>query len=152
MCSRNSLSRARDARARYEESRTQRGEEASQFDAGRALAFYEVVSHMVNQVDGFGIDRESVGLPLDLDVERELLSRYAWAAGRSDVVLQAFGMRGSATRTIPLRFTHSMPAYCCHQTKVKEMSLPRYGLTLADTDGRSNEAHYARVLYDSPAV
>jgi hypothetical protein len=67
------LGRAREARARYEQQRGQDGESAAQFEAGRALAWYEVVSYLVQQIDAFGIAHESVGLPEDLDVERELL-------------------------------------------------------------------------------
>jgi len=67
------LDRARDARARFDQQRAQNGENAAQFKAGRAFAWYEVVSHMVQQIDAFGIARESVGLSRDLDVERELL-------------------------------------------------------------------------------
>ena len=67
------LDQAREAKANYAERRTQSGEDAAQFEAGRALAFYEVVSLLVQQLDAFSIDRESVGLARDLDIDRELL-------------------------------------------------------------------------------
>jgi len=44
------------------------------FQQGRALAYYEVVSHLVNQLAGFEIDRASVGLPPSFDPERDLLA------------------------------------------------------------------------------
>ena len=43
------------------------------FAAGRAAAYYEVVSHVVNQVDAFGLPRSAVGLPIDYSAEHDLL-------------------------------------------------------------------------------
>lgn len=67
------LEHARGARADYLERRSQAGEVAAQFEAGRALAYYEVVSHALAQLQAFGIDRRRVGVSADLNVERELL-------------------------------------------------------------------------------
>jgi hypothetical protein len=44
-----------------------------QFELGRAHAYYEVLSTLQNQLNAFGITPKSVGLPEDLDLERELL-------------------------------------------------------------------------------
>ena len=43
----------------------------SDFDKGRHIAFYEVVSLLVQQADAFGIDRTAIGLEL-VDPERDL--------------------------------------------------------------------------------
>lgn len=67
------LKRAQEARVSYHTRRDQGGEDAAQFEAGRAVAWYEAISYMVQQLDAFGIDRESIGVSGDLDIERELL-------------------------------------------------------------------------------
>jgi hypothetical protein len=64
---------ARAAKADYAAARTQRDDGESLFEAGRALALYECFSLLVTQLDSYGVPRESVGLAVDLDVERELL-------------------------------------------------------------------------------
>jgi hypothetical protein len=43
------------------------------FEAGRSQGYYEVLSTMLHQLDGFGIERASVELPERLDLESELL-------------------------------------------------------------------------------
>jgi len=43
------------------------------FERGRAQAYYEVLSCIVNQLDAFGVERDGVGLPARLDLEDELL-------------------------------------------------------------------------------
>lgn len=43
------------------------------FERGRAQAYYEVLSSVVSQLDAFGVKREAVGIPEDLDLEGELL-------------------------------------------------------------------------------
>lgn len=63
------LSRARTAR---EESRRAVSADPG-FAAGRAQAYYEVVSHLLGQLQAFGIDRAAVGIDQQLDVERDLL-------------------------------------------------------------------------------
>jgi hypothetical protein len=42
------------------------------FQQGRAMAYYEVISHLINQLDGFEIDRSSVGLDPSFDPDRDL--------------------------------------------------------------------------------
>lgn len=54
------LDRAREAR---DKSKTFHDTLAAiAFQQGRAMATYEVVSHLINQLDAFQIDRVSVGL------------------------------------------------------------------------------------------
>jgi len=43
------------------------------FERGRAQAYYEVLSSIVSQLDAFGVERDSVGVPDRLDLEGELL-------------------------------------------------------------------------------
>ena len=59
------LDRGREARREAESN--------DQFAGGRALAYYEVISHMVNQLEAFQIDRADVGLDKHFDPEEELL-------------------------------------------------------------------------------
>jgi hypothetical protein len=63
------------ARAASEHAAGLRGTPAggSAFEDGRAQAYYAAVAYLVGQLDAFGIERAAVGLPADLDVERELL-------------------------------------------------------------------------------
>ena len=49
------------------------GDANTDFDAGRVQGYYEALSTMLHQLDAFGIDRASLGLPEDLKLERELL-------------------------------------------------------------------------------
>jgi len=44
-----------------------------EFERGRAHAYYEVLSTLLNQLNAFGIAPESVGLTGDLNLEGELL-------------------------------------------------------------------------------
>jgi hypothetical protein len=66
------LERARDARAKAGPGLSSEGT-APALAHGRALAYYEVVSHLVNQLDAFGIDRRSVGVDATYDADRDLL-------------------------------------------------------------------------------
>jgi hypothetical protein len=43
------------------------------FQQGRAMAYYEVISHLVAQLDAFEIDPASVGLDPSFDPARDLL-------------------------------------------------------------------------------
>lgn len=63
------LEAAREAKADSVAKRTQLGEGAAQFESGRALAYYEVCSMLVAQLDAFGIDRTALGIPDGLDVD-----------------------------------------------------------------------------------
>ncbi len=67
------LEKAREAKADHLATRTQDGQEEAQFEAGRAMAYYEVSSHLLDQLDAFGIARARVGVAADFDAERELL-------------------------------------------------------------------------------
>ena len=69
----NLLELGRAARAQYVARRAAVGEAEAQFEYGVALGYYYALSHMLGQLDAFGIDRSSIGVPLDLDLERELL-------------------------------------------------------------------------------
>src|SRR2546425_1209997 len=44
------IQRTREAKADYRAKRTQKGEEAAAFEAGRALGYYEVLMHATNQL------------------------------------------------------------------------------------------------------
>jgi hypothetical protein len=46
--------------------------EESAFEEGRALAYYEVVSTLINQGNAFGLPRDVLPV-LDFDVNKELL-------------------------------------------------------------------------------
>ena len=65
------LTQAREAKA------FARGRERDPMDTaflnGRSEAYYEVLSIFLRQLEAFGIDREAVRLPRDLDLEREFL-------------------------------------------------------------------------------
>jgi len=73
------MARARDAKAKAKAAAQVRTDanavDASEvaFERGRAMAYYEVVSHMIGQLEGFGIDRATVGLDPSYDVDRDLL-------------------------------------------------------------------------------
>ena len=45
---------------------------ADEFAAGRALAYYEVVSYLLAQLEAFGIDRKAVRVDPGFDADREL--------------------------------------------------------------------------------
>jgi len=67
------LDRARDAKARARAAGPASTSSDAAFANGRALAYYEVVSYLINQLDAFQIERTSVGLDAGLDVDRDLL-------------------------------------------------------------------------------
>ena len=67
------LERARDARARAIAAGPSSSSSDAAFEHGRAVAYYEVLSHLVTQLDAFAIERRSVGIEAGLDVDRELL-------------------------------------------------------------------------------
>jgi hypothetical protein len=60
--------RARDDSRNFQETLA-----AVAFQQGRAMAYYEVISHLVNQLDAFDIDPTSVGLDPSFDPARDLL-------------------------------------------------------------------------------
>ena len=60
------LQRARDAR------REAGNATMDQFAQGRALAYFEVIGHMVNQLESFGIDRAVAGIDQTFNVMEEL--------------------------------------------------------------------------------
>jgi hypothetical protein len=59
------LGRAQEAKAEAERT-------ADPFQRGRSMGLYEAVSLLVQQLDAFGLDRESVGLA-GVDPDRDLL-------------------------------------------------------------------------------
>jgi hypothetical protein len=65
------IERGRTAKARAADER--KAGRSGDFDAGRTQGYYETLSTMLNQLDAFGIERRLVGLPEDLNLERELL-------------------------------------------------------------------------------
>jgi hypothetical protein len=65
------LQRAR--RARDDSRNFQETLAAVAFQQGRAMAYYEVISHLVGQLDAFDIDPTSVGLDPSFDPARDLL-------------------------------------------------------------------------------
>ena len=64
------LDRARQARD--EAKRLQTTLATVAFQQGRAMAYYEVISHLVNQLEAFGIDHTSVGLEPSYDPDVDL--------------------------------------------------------------------------------
>lgn len=67
------LQRAREAKVNVADVGRHQSPEAIAFEKGRAMAYYEVVDHLINQLDAFGIDRSAVNIDRGLDVDRELL-------------------------------------------------------------------------------
>lgn len=67
------LESAMQAKADYAAKGTQRGDGAAQFEAGHALAYYEVIALLVKELDRFAIPRADVGLDPGLDVDAQLL-------------------------------------------------------------------------------
>ncbi len=63
---------AHEAKALHADKRAGFGDAGAQFEAGRALAYYEVVSLFLDQLDGFGIARAAVGVAPSFDPD-ELL-------------------------------------------------------------------------------
>jgi hypothetical protein len=70
---RDLLDRAREAKRRAEDTGRSEGVEAAAFEHGRAMGYYEVVDHVIHQLDAFGIDRSLVGIDREFDPDRELL-------------------------------------------------------------------------------
>jgi hypothetical protein len=64
------LAKAREAAAQVRYSTSGEDHEIAQ---ARAIAYYEVLSTMLNRLDAFGIPRSDVGIPEDLDAQKELL-------------------------------------------------------------------------------
>ena len=67
------LERAREAKVTARKSPPPADVAERGFAQGRAVAYYEVVSHLVNQLDAFGLDRSSVGIDPAYDADRDLL-------------------------------------------------------------------------------
>jgi hypothetical protein len=63
------INRAREARA---EARRE-GKDQDGFEGGKALAYYEVVSYLVDELETFGIDRASVRIDPEFNADRDLL-------------------------------------------------------------------------------
>jgi len=66
------LARAREARSQCAERKAKQAY-GTEFECGRAVAYYEVLATLINQLDTFGLTREQVGLTPDFEVEKELL-------------------------------------------------------------------------------
>jgi hypothetical protein len=67
------LERAREAKSRRDSIRTSGDREQTAFEQGHALAYYEVVSTIMNELETFGIPKHVVGVPATFDADRELL-------------------------------------------------------------------------------
>jgi hypothetical protein len=67
------MEKAREAKARRDAFRTSGDRGQATFEQGRALAYYEVISTMLNELESFGIPRHAVGVPAAFDPDRELL-------------------------------------------------------------------------------
>jgi hypothetical protein len=67
------LERAREAKIEARSSAAPADGAERAFTQGRAVAYYEVVSHLVNQLDAFGLDRASIGVDPAYDADRDLL-------------------------------------------------------------------------------
>jgi hypothetical protein len=65
------IDRAREAKAAVGQSAPDTYEAG--FAAGRAAAYYEVVSHVINQAEAFDVPRSAVGLPVGYSAEQDLL-------------------------------------------------------------------------------
>ncbi len=65
------LERGRQASAKAQ--RTSGADADGAFERGRAQAYYAVLSSILNHLDAFGVERDAVGVPEHLDLERELL-------------------------------------------------------------------------------
>jgi hypothetical protein len=61
------LERARQARAEAPRN------SADEFAAGRAMAYYEVLSYLLSELESFGIQRSAVRIDPELDVDRDFL-------------------------------------------------------------------------------
>ena len=67
------LERARETKVKAQKSTSPADGGEREFARGRAVAYYEVISHLVNQLDAFGLDRASVGVDPAYDADRDLL-------------------------------------------------------------------------------
>jgi hypothetical protein len=70
------IGEGRQARAKRDASRHDDSSNAAlarAFEEGRTLAYYEVVSSLLNRLDIYGIPPETVGVPKDFNADRELL-------------------------------------------------------------------------------
>lgn len=67
------LERARRAAVTARAQRAQAKSGPATFEEGRAQAYYEVLSTLLGQLDAFQIPRDQVGVPADLNLEKELL-------------------------------------------------------------------------------
>jgi hypothetical protein len=63
------LASAREAKADCAAQKTQVGSDKAQFEVGRALAYYEVLSLLVGELEKFDISRREVGLDPAFDVD-----------------------------------------------------------------------------------
>lgn len=63
---------AREAKVLHAEKKASAGEVGAQVETGRGLAYYEVISLLLDQLDSFGIPRDTVGVDPQFDVD-ELL-------------------------------------------------------------------------------
>ena len=63
---------ARDAKVLHADKKASVGEVGAQVETGRALAYYEIISLLLEQLDSFGIARDTIGLDPQFDVD-ELL-------------------------------------------------------------------------------
>jgi hypothetical protein len=70
---RDVLARAQQAKGEVRTSGASSNAADQAFVRGRAMAYYEVVSHLLNQLDAFGVDRTSVGIDAKYDADRDLL-------------------------------------------------------------------------------
>jgi len=66
------VERAKEARQSSIIGKENRTKEEQSFENGRALAYYEVVSTLLNQADAFGLSRDVFPM-LDFDADKELL-------------------------------------------------------------------------------
>lgn len=67
------LESARQAKARRDSSGNSGDPQQAAFEDGRAVAYYEVVSTMLEQLNAFRIPRSSIGVPETFDPDRDLL-------------------------------------------------------------------------------
>ena len=66
------IERAKEAKQSSKNAQSNRTIEQQAFEDGRALAYYEVVSTLVNQADVFGLSHDALPI-LDFDPDKELL-------------------------------------------------------------------------------
>jgi len=66
------LERARSAKDEVDD-RSSSDPAAEAFSRGRVQGYYEALSVILGQLDAFGIDRSDVGVPNELNLERDLI-------------------------------------------------------------------------------